>query len=168
VTRLARQWPWGALIASAALLAIAHAFQAFGHMLPCELCLKQRDVYWLAIAIAIIGLAWKAIGRGPDPTLALNALLLAVFVLEVGVAVYHAGVEWRFWPGPAACTGGAMKVDPAELARLLAGARMAAPMCDKPAFVFAGLSMAGWNALAALALTVTGIGAVIGARRKRA
>jgi disulfide bond formation protein DsbB len=61
-----------------------------------------------------------------------------------------------------------MKVDPAELARLLAGARMAAPMCDKPAFVFAGLSMAGWNALAALALTVTGIGAVIGARRKRA
>jgi disulfide bond formation protein DsbB len=31
---------------------------------------------------------------------------------------------------------------------------MGVPACDRPAWVFLGLSMAGWNALAAAALTV--------------
>lgn len=163
MTKLARSWPWGALIASLALLAIAHGFESFGHMAPCELCLKQRDIYWAAIAIAVAGLVFRALVRRPGLTV-LNALLTAAFAGETGMAVYHAGVEWHFWPGPAVCTGGAMRVDPAELDRLLAGARMALPMCDKPAFVFLGLSMAGWNALAALALTLISLAAIIGAR----
>jgi disulfide bond formation protein DsbB len=164
VDRLARNWPWAALFASAALLAIAHAFETFGHLAPCELCLKQREVYWLALAIAAGGLIWRRLGRGFDPTLLITLLLGAAFLLEAGVAVYHAGVEWKFWPGPMACTGGATRVDPAELERLLSGAKMGVPACDRPAWVFLGLSMAGWNALAAAALTV---GSAVSALRGR-
>lgn len=161
----ARNWPWLALFASAALLAVAHAFETFGHLLPCELCLKQREVYWLAIAVAGAGLAWRRLRPSPDPTRWLNILLLAVFALETGVAAYHAGVEWKFWPGPAACTGGAMRVDPAEMARLLSGARMGVPACDRPAWIFLGLSMAGWNALAAAGLVLGSLLAALGKGR---
>ena len=46
------RWRFFALLASAAMLATAHAFQTFGSLAPCELCLKQRTVYWVAAAIA--------------------------------------------------------------------------------------------------------------------
>lgn len=151
---LSRNWPWVALLASAALLAIAHAFETFGHLAPCELCLKQRQIYWLAMFIAAVELAGRMVGRFPDRTRLVNILLLGVFLAEAALAVFHAGVEWKFWPGPASCSGGAMKVDPAELNRLLSGAKMAIPACDRPAWVFLGVSMAGWNALAAAALAV--------------
>ena len=41
---LLRQWPAAAFLASAAMLAIAHAFETFGGLAPCTLCLQQRDV----------------------------------------------------------------------------------------------------------------------------
>ena len=46
------RWRFFALLASATMLAAAHAFQTFGGLAPCELCLKQRAVYWVAGAIA--------------------------------------------------------------------------------------------------------------------
>ena len=67
---------------------------------------------------------------------------------------YHAGVEWKFWPGPAECTGGAGGVSAADLTALLNGAKAKMPDCDKPAWIFFGLSMAGWNTLVSLGLAL--------------
>jgi len=165
VSRFARQWPWCALLASVALLAAAHAFETFGHMLPCELCLKQRVGYWIVVAAAAAGLLLRRFLAGRDVTPWLNLLLAIAFAGEMGLAAYHAGVEWKFWPGPAACTGGFTRVDPAEMARLLSGAKMSIPACDRPAWIFLGLSMAGWNALIALGLTVASAVAFLLTRR---
>jgi len=165
VAKLHRHWPWVALLASAGLLAIAHAFESFGHLNPCELCLKQRDLYWIAMGIAAVELIGRAVRRFPDPARLVAILLAAVFLAETALAVYHAGVEWKFWPGPASCSGGATRVDPAELERLLSGAKMGIPQCDKPAWVFAGLSMAGWNAIAAAALTLGSVWAALTPRK---
>jgi len=166
MTPLARNWPWAALFASAALLGVAHAFETFGHLMPCELCLKQRTVYWVAMGVAAAGLAWRALAGRRDPTWWINALLALVFLAEVGMAVYHAGGGWKFWPGPASCSGGLMRVDPAALERLLSGAKMGIPACDKPAWIFLGLSMAGWNAIAAAILTGLSARAALLARPK--
>jgi disulfide bond formation protein DsbB len=154
-----------ALFASAAMLAIAHAFQTFGHLSPCELCLKQREGYWIAMGIAAAGLAGRRLTRGFDATRLIAILLALAFLAETALAIYHAGVEWKVWPGPASCSGGVSRVDPAELERLLSGAKMGIPQCDKPAWVFLGLSMAGWNALAAAALTLGSLAAVLPARK---
>ena len=147
------------------MLAIAHAFQTFGHLSPCELCLKQREGYWIAMGIAGAGLVWRQFPRPFDPTRLIAILLALAFLAETALAVYHAGVEWKFWPGPASCSGGATRVDPAELERLLSGAKLAVPQCDKPAWVFLGLSMAGWNALAAAALSLGSIAAALPSRK---
>ena len=152
--RLALNWPAIAALASAAMLAIAHAFQTFGHLAPCELCLKQRDVYWLALVLGLVGFALGKALRRPAVLAAASALLGLVFLVSAGVAGYHAGVEWKWWPGPQACTGGA-KVGAAALADLLNGAKISAPRCDQAAWRWLGVSMAGYNALISLGLTVT-------------
>jgi disulfide bond formation protein DsbB len=164
VCRTVRLWPALALIASAALLGIAHAFESFGHLMPCELCLKQRDVYWVAMAVSASGLLWVLIARDRAPIRWINAVIAFAFAAEAGVAIYHAGVEWKFWPGPQSCSGGALKVSAAALERLLSGAHMGVPACDKPAWIFLGLSMAGWNAAAALVLTAASALATVNAR----
>ena len=57
---LARHWPAAALLASAAMLAVAHAFETFGGLEPCHLCLQQRTAYWIAGGVAFAGLAVRA------------------------------------------------------------------------------------------------------------
>jgi disulfide bond formation protein DsbB len=149
-----RRWIWAAIAAALGLLAAAHAFETFGHMPPCELCLKQREVYWAAAAAgAAILLAAQVAPAYPLARLGCGLLAL-IFLGETGVAVYHAGVEWKFWPGPAACTGGPrVHITVADLQAFARGKTYEVVRCDQPAFRFIGLSMAGWNVLIALKLT---------------
>jgi disulfide bond formation protein DsbB len=162
VRTVLKQWLWAALASSLGMLAIAHAFETFGRLAPCELCLKERQVYWVAASVAVLGLA---IDLTPLKIRAwANGLLAVVFAGGAGLAVYHAGAEWKFWPGPASCTGGHVQVSAADLARLLNGGPIAAPACDKAAWVFLGVSMAGWNALISLKLAVLSGLAAISAR----
>jgi disulfide bond formation protein DsbB len=160
------RWRFVALIVSAAMLAIAHAFQTFGGLAPCELCLKQRTVYWAACVIAAVAMVVVRLPGGPRLREASSWLLALVFLAGVAIAGYHAGVEWKFWPGPESCSGGGT-VSVAALKELLNGAGQKMPACDKPAWVFAGLSMAGWNTVASVILVGLSIAAALRERGKR-
>jgi disulfide bond formation protein DsbB len=145
-------WPLAAACASAAMLATAHAFQNFGGLAPCHLCLLQRDVYWAALSVGVAGfvlgymhLAWTR--RTAD------AILTLLFLGSMGLAAYHAGVEWKWWPGPASCTG-AGHVNASELAAFMNGAKVSVPQCDQAAWRMFGLSMAGYNAIISLILAL--------------
>ena len=48
------RWRMCAVLVSAAMLAIAHGFETFGGLAPCLLCLKQREVYWVALGLAAV------------------------------------------------------------------------------------------------------------------
>ncbi len=167
MTRYSRDWPIWALGAALLMLAAAHAFETFGRMLPCTLCLKQREIYWLAAAIAAAGIVARFTPADRPVVRFVNVALAAVFLFEAAMAGYHAGVEWKWWPGPAACSGGAT-VSAADLAALLHGGPRAPPACDKPAWVFLGLSMAGWNFLAAAGLAAYSVVAVSAGRSRAA
>jgi disulfide bond formation protein DsbB len=67
------------------------------------------------------------------------------------IAVYHAGVEWHWWPGPSQCTGSAFK--------LSGTLDLNAPivMCDRAAWRLFGLSLAGYNAIISLGAAVLGL-----------
>lgn len=150
---IADQWPVLAFVACAIMLSAAHAFETFGKLAPCLLCLKQREVYWVTGTVALVTAvlsrtAWATRVRKP-----LILLIGLGFLYGAGVATYHAGAEWKWWPGPAACAaGGAASAD--DLVAMLKGAKIAAPSCDKAVWIFLGLSMAGWNALISLGLAV--------------
>ena len=159
-----RFWPIVALIASAAMLATAHIFENLGYA-PCTLCLRQREVYWVAIVIALLAIAF-ARGKGAKVAWAFDALLAAAFLYGAGLAFYHSGVEWKWWPGPAECATTGAGATAEGLDALLGGAKFKPPACDEPNWWFLGLTMANWNTLMSLGLA--GLGAAAAVRRRRA
>jgi disulfide bond formation protein DsbB len=148
-----KRWPIFALAISATMLAIAHGFQTFGHLAPCHLCLKQREVYWVAMAVSA-----AAIVAGLTPMRAAGtrigcAVLVLVFGYGVYLAGFHAGAEWHWWKAPVTCASNG-PVNIAALKALLAGGGAHQPACDQAPWVFLGLSMAGWNCLISVGLAI--------------
>src|SRR5579864_4240466 len=159
-TYLLKRWPIFAFLASAAMLAIAHAFQTFGHLAPCHLCLKQREAYWIALAVSAATLALEHLsGRLPWRRIG-GVALAAVFAYGAYLAAFHAGAEWKWWPAPEGCSS-AGPVSAAALKALMSGAAAATPPCDKAAWVFLGLSMAGWNFSASSLLALASLASAI-------
>lgn len=153
---LTRWWTAFALAASLAMLGAAHAFEKFGGLAPCNLCLKQREVYWGAAAIALIATVWHLVSRGSRGTPRIAAFLLfVVFTTGAVTAIFHAGGELKWWDLPATCSGGG-DVNLESLAALALGTGPIEKVvfCDAVAWSFLGLSMAGWNALISAALAV--------------
>jgi disulfide bond formation protein DsbB len=162
------RWRLWALASSLLLLAIAHGFETIGGLAPCALCLRAREVYWVAAWIALASMFLVRMRGGERWRWHTNAVLALIFAVGTALAVYHSGVEWKWWPGPTACASAGGAVNAGQMADLLQGAKIAPPACDKPAWVFLGLSMAGWNGLISLALTILSLLAVAHERRKAA
>ncbi|GAA6175522.1 disulfide bond formation protein B [Sulfitobacter pacificus] len=139
-----------ATFGSAALLLGAFGFQHIGGLAPCKMCLWQR---WPHAAAILIGVA--ALMGGPRLLAWLGALATAI---TGAIGAYHAGVEWGWWPGPTSCSGGG-----ADLGAMDGGALLSLDtptgvvMCDEIVWQLFGLSMAGWNAVFAFALTAVWI-----------
>lgn len=161
------RWRFFALIASAVMLAVAHAFQTFGGYQPCTLCLRQREVYWVAGALALGFMVLVRLPGGPRWRALTCWVLTLAFLVGSGVAIYHAGAEWKFWPGPQACSSASSGgVSTADLQNLLKGAKIRPPACDQAPWVFLGLSMAGWNALFSLGLAGLSLAAALRERSR--
>jgi len=136
---------------AAATLAGAWYFQLVQGLQPCPLCLQQRYAYYLAIPIA----AATALAAGQNAPRGLVIGGLAVLVLaalaNAVLGFYHAGVEWKFWPGPSDCTGPVGNLGSAGtlLDRL---DKVKVVMCDEVQWRFLGLSLAGYNVLISLVM----------------
>ncbi len=137
------------LIVASATIAGAWTLQAMGYI-PCELCLLGRIPYYVAILIAAatLALSW----RGPAQLARVGlALLAAAFLVGAAIAVYHAGVELKFWAGPTECSGALTKTLSAE--DFMAALKHVKPVrCDEPALVIFGLSLAAWSAVVCFGL----------------
>lgn len=150
---VATLWAAAAALASATMLAAAHAFETFGGLAPCALCLTAREIYWVALAVAGLGFVASAVLRNAWLGQLAAVLLTLIFLVGAGIAVYHAGAEWKFWPGPAACAG-ALSGGGATGGDLLAELQkpIAVVPCDEAAWRMFGVSMAGYNAVISFGL----------------
>jgi disulfide bond formation protein DsbB len=161
---LFKRWPYAAFVISAAMLAIAHGFESFGHLEPCHLCLKEREVYWAAMGVSALGVIAGFTPLGSRAPRLTSLLLAAVFAYGAYLAAFHAGAEWKWWPAPEGCSSTG-PVSMAALKALLSGSGAKTPACDQAPWVFLGLSMAGWNCLISAGLV--GLSLTAAARKER-
>jgi len=138
---------WALLLVAAAILG-ALAFQHLGGIHPCELCLTQRYAYYAGVPFLFAALVLLSAGQRRFAALVFVVVGLA-FLANAALGVYHAGVEWHFWPGPEACTGAQ------NLSTSVGGLLNSLPSttvirCDDAAWRLGGISLAGWNVVVSL------------------
>jgi disulfide bond formation protein DsbB len=135
-----------------ASVGIALGFQHIGGYIPCKLCLEQRTPYYAAAPVMLAGIAfWRMSTPGflTRGCFAIGAVLMAY---GVTLGVYHAGVEWAFWAGPADCA--VTIAAPTGTNVLEAIDAIKPPSCTEAALRVLGLSFAGWNVVASFGLAV--------------
>jgi disulfide bond formation protein DsbB len=141
------------LLTSSAAIIGAWIFASLGYT-PCALCLLQRKPHYAVIAITLLTILFsRGNNRLERHVLFVIGLLM---LLGAGLGAYHAGVEWKWWPGPASCSG-------AGFTGVLPDLNNPVVMCDKAAIRIFGLSLAGWNVVISVFLAAI---AFRGARRK--
>jgi len=144
------------VVALATILTVL-AFEHFGGYAPCELCLKERYAYYFAVPATLV--AWFAASyRMSGAARILLVLVALAFMCNAALAVYHAGAEWKWWPGPSTC-GGGFDLTWGQ------GGIVDTPVirCDEAAGRFLWLSFAGWDAVVSAFLAVV---AAYGATRR--
>ncbi|MFZ4380870.1 MAG: disulfide bond formation protein B [Sandarakinorhabdus sp.] len=146
------------LAGSAALLAGAWGFELIGGLIPCEMCWWQR---WALLAVAFLAFDALLLGQmqarqgRSRAVLGLVARLSAWLALlamagNASLALFHVGVEQKWWQGLTRCTApplaGDMKTMMADI--------LAQPLvrCDAIPWQMFGISMAGWSFLISLVL----------------
>jgi disulfide bond formation protein DsbB len=154
-----------ALLLATAVILAALAFEHLGGYVPCPLCLQQRYAYYAAIpalfaALVMVSIEWPRLA-------ALLFFLVAVaFLGNAMLGTYHAGAEWKFWPGPEGCAGTTGAPD--SVGNLLEGLEHeTGARCDEPQWRFAGLSFAGWNVVASVLLFLISLSAALRSVGKR-
>jgi disulfide bond formation protein DsbB len=139
------------LASAAATLAGAWTFQAMGFQ-PCELCLMERTPYYASLPLAAAAF-FLARNAPPFFVRGILSLVAMIFLAGAALAAYHAGVEWKFWPGPAGCTGKFIAPTSMEAFRAQLE-HVHVVRCDAPALRILGVSLAGWNVPISLAIAV--------------
>ena len=135
----------------ALLLATALAMQHWGGLFPCEMCHWQRWPHYAALVVAALAILLRR-----SPISRALTILAALLILTSGaIGVFHAGVEYGWWQGPAHCTSTVTRG--ADLLKSI----LAAPLirCDVPQWTLFHISLAGWNAIISFAggLTILGL-----------
>lgn len=152
------QFALAALGLAALTIAGAWAFEIVGGYQPCALCLTQRNPYY--IGIPFLAVAAVIAGRGSHRSVLrlLLGLAAVVFLVGAGYGVYHSGVEWGWWPGPAACGAGS---DTAEsVGDLLTQLETVQVIrCDEVQWRAFGLTFANYNVLISLAIAALALAA---------
>jgi disulfide bond formation protein DsbB len=129
----------------AATLGGAWFFQYGLGIQPCPMCLEQRYAYYLVIVLG----ALLAFAAPRLPRVVVIALLAVLALAAFGNSIFgafHAGVEWKFWEGPATCSGPLQDLGSAgNLLQRLDTVKVV--RCDEVQWRFLGLSLAGYNFL---------------------
>ena len=141
----------------AATVGAALAFEHLGGYIPCALCLLQRQPYYVGIPVALAAVVSSGLGAPPIVTRGLIAIAGLLMIVGAGLGVYHAGVEWHFWEGPATCATSANGVT-TNAGDLLSDLNtVKGPSCTEASLRVLGLSFAGWNVIASLLIAVVAL-----------
>jgi disulfide bond formation protein DsbB len=159
------------MVTAAAVVAIGGAATILGALFfqyglgyrPCPLCLEQRYPYYFAIPLAIFIILGESVGSRRRILLAALAVIAGLMLWNAGLGTYHAGVEWKWWPGPNTCGGAADLGGSGNLLKQLQSINVV--RCDEAAWTFLGLSLAGYNVLISLSLAAVAVWGFLAGRK---
>ena len=124
---------------AAACLGFALIGQYGFNLHPCELCIYQRIPFGIVIVLGLIGLAM------PRAALAQTLLIGVAFTINAGIALFHSGVERKWWEGLKGCSTPDMSGTIEDLMARIQSA--AVTRCDEIPWSLFGLSMANYNVI---------------------
>jgi disulfide bond formation protein DsbB len=152
-------------IGGAATILGAWFFQYVLGYMPCPLCLEQRYAYYFGIPLALLVVLGESVGASRKVLLLALFAIAAGMIWNTGLSAFHAGVEWKWWPGPRDCSGPLDSLGGAGgLLRELQSIHVA--RCDDAAWRFLGLSLAGYDVLISLVLAaIAGCGVLAGRKQ---
>ena len=149
----ARTAPLAIAILGGVTLIGAWIFQYGFGLQPCPLCLEQRYAYYFSIPLAVLVLLGVSYGASRKVLTAALVVIALAMLWNAGLGGYHAGVEWKFWEGPRGCSGGLGDLGTAGgLLESLKTIRVV--RCDEIPWSFLGISLAGYNAIISLVLSL--------------
>jgi disulfide bond formation protein DsbB len=128
------------------------AFFFFEYVLgypPCPLCLDQRNAFYVSVPLAALLWLGAEYGASRRVMVAGFAVIAVVMIWNTGLSTYHAGVEWKWWPGPTDCSGPINSLGSAgNLLNSLKDIKIV--RCDEAAWRFLGISLAGYDVMVSL------------------
>ena len=130
-----------AAVAVSALAFVLIGEYGFG-LHPCHLCIYQR---WPFAVLIVLGLLGYFNRYFTIPVIALSGL---TFLTNAGIALYHSGVERKWWAGLEGCSTPDMSGSIEELMKRIQ--ETAVTRCDEIAWQMFGLSMANYNVILCL------------------
>ena len=145
------------LALAAATILGALGFEHIGGYQPCALCLMQRTPYYLGVPVAAITLLAVWFGAPRMLTVILFGMFAALMLYGGGLGVYHSGVEWGIFEGPASCAPSVGVGSAADMLSQLESEQ--APSCTDAPWRMLGLSFAGWNVLVSALLLALSVAA---------
>ena len=150
------------LFISAFSLCFGFYVEIFQNVPPCRLCLYQRIPYYSVAGLALLGILVARDSRRDHLAKTLVLLCILAFVAGSALALFHVGVENSWWQGTTSCGGsGFQATDFKDLKKAI----MESPTanCREILWEFWGVSLATWNLLWSIFLTLT-TGAFLGIR----
>jgi len=135
------------LIFVAAALSVSGFVLEYGFgVLPCKMCWWQRYAHWAILALAMTGYTLPQFQR--PATIAIGVAALT----GLGIAVWQFAAQHGWLPFPASCVSDASQAFSSAENLLNNLNRVKIVPCDKETFKLLGLSLAGWNIPAMLAV----------------
>lgn len=130
---------------SALVLASAYISQYGFGLDPCALCFYQRKPYFVVIGLS--SASFFALKKHERISVAMLWGCVLSLIAGSAIAAFHVGVEQHWWKGLEACSNYALpqNVSVEEMKKFIMSRSIV--QCDVPAFVFLGISMAGYNFL---------------------
>ena len=135
-------------IVSVCVVIVVHYLEYIGFT-PCELCIYQRWPWYLIIFLSLISVFYD------KKIYPYNKFIIFLFfVASTAYAGWHAGIEWAFWEGPSTCTTGTNKIDSHDnLLENIQNIQSFVP-CNEASFRFLGISLAGYNFISSLIMSI--------------
>ena len=133
------------IIVSLIVLISVHIIEIIGFP-ACDLCLKQRWGWYLALIIAsipfIVAINFNKI---------LLSIISIVLFCNAIFAGWHAGIEWDLWSGLTTCNSNAT-FDSNNFLETLKESSV--PVCDDASIRIFGISLAGYNFIVSLLASI--------------